>query len=335
MKILVIGGARFFGKTLVGDLVGAGHTVTVLTRGNLPPPAGAEHVKADRADPSALASALSGRDFDAVVDNVAMNADHVRAALDALSGRAGHYVLTSSLSVYGDFRRGWQWREADIDTDTLAAPPPDNHPYTIGKRRAEQMLFAGGADVPFTVIRPGYVVGPHDHLRRVQFFLHRVRDGGPVVVPSGAGEIFQLAWHADVARAIGHVLADEAAFGRAYNVTGAELFTYPTLVRALAEACGVAAECVEAPRGALRRGRLAGEELPFGEDGSMWAADITRLTQELSVPITPAATWMAEMAKVDVTPTPREAEVRAAERAFVRRWVRLVPETRSRILGSR
>lgn len=324
MNILVLGGTRFFGKTLVEQLLGAGHAVTVLSRGTLPPPEGAGHLVADRADPAALAAALAGRSFDVVVDNVAMNAEHVGAALDALGERAGHYVLTSSVSVYADFARGIQWRESDLEGEALATDPPDGHPYTVGKRRAELLLFRKArSSVPFTIVRPGYVVGPHDHLRRLQFFLWRIQDGGPIVAPSGAGEIFQLAWHADVAAGIARTLANPSTFGRAYNLAGAELFTYPTLVRALAAACGAQTEHVEVPRAVLRRGALASEELPFGEDGSMWACDTSRLRDELGVRSTPATTWMAEIAKSPLPPPPDDyADKRAAERAAAGRLPR-------------
>ncbi|APR87222.1 putative reductase [Minicystis rosea] len=333
MNILVIGGTRFFGKTLVDRLVSAGHAVTVLSRGRIAPPAGAAHVVADRADPAALAAALAGRTFDAVIDNVAMTAEHVRAALDALGAGVGHYVLTTSLAVYGDVSSGRQWRESDIGIADLEQPPPDGHPYTIGKRGAELVLFRGEYPrVPFTILRPGYVVGPHDHLRRMQFFLQRLDDGGPIVLPTGAAEIFQLAWHADVAAAFARVLGDQTTFGRAYNVAGHELFTYPTLVRALAAAAGRKIACVEVPRGLLRRGMLAAHELPFGEDGSMWACDVGRLHHDLGITGTPSATWLSELAHAPIPELPASERVaRAVEIECARRLGRWLPHPPSRL----
>jgi nucleoside-diphosphate-sugar epimerase len=313
MKILVLGGTRFFGKTLVEQLVSAGHAVTVLSRGKLPPPDGAAQVVADRADSAALAAALAGRSFDVVIDNVAMTAAHVGAALEVLGDRTGHYVLTSTASVYGDFARGRVWRESDLDLAELERPPLDGHAYTIGKRGAEAVLWRGErSKVPFTIVRPGYVVGPHDHLQRMQFFLRRLGDGGPVLVPSGGGDIFQLAWHADVASAIARVLGDPARFGRAYNLSGPELFTYPTLVRALAAAAGTRTVCVEIPREILRQGALVGEEMPFGEDGSTWACDTTRLERELGIRRTPASAWMVELVRGPAPARDAEDEARRA-----------------------
>lgn len=333
MNVLVLGGTRFFGKTLVERLVSAGHAVTVLSRGRLPPPAGAEHLVADRGDPAALRAALAGRSFDAVVDNVAMTAEHVGAALEALGGRAGHYVLTSSIAVYGDFTRGQIWREADLDAVELARPPADAHPYTLGKRGAELTLWRGEREeVPFTILRPGYVVSPHDHLGRMQFFVRRLQDGGPVVIPSGAADVFQLAWHADVAAAFARVLGDAASFGRAYNLVGRELFTYPSLVRALAAAAGVEARCVEVPRALLRRGALASQELPFGEDDSMWACDTMRLERELGLAPTPAATWLRELAGAPLpAPTRADDAERAAELASAQWLRRVLPGAPSRL----
>jgi nucleoside-diphosphate-sugar epimerase len=333
VNVLVLGGTRFFGRTLVERLAARGDRVTVLSRGRLPPPACAEHLVADRSDPAALAAALAGRSFDAVVDNVAMTADHVRAALDAVGDRAGHYVLTSTASVYGDVARGRVWRERDVDVAELEEPPPDGHPYTIGKRGAELVLWRGErSEVPFTIVRPGYVVGPHDHLRRMQFFLWRLADGGPVLVPSASGDVFQLAWHADVAAAIARILADATTFERAYNLVGPELFTYPTLVRALASAAGTRTACIEVPRYALRRGVLATQELPFGEDGSTWACDPGRLELELGVAPTPAAEWLKALASGPVPAPPDDHGVqRAEELRIARRPIRLVRGARSRL----
>jgi nucleoside-diphosphate-sugar epimerase len=333
MHVLVVGGTRFFGKTLVEQLASAGHRVTVLSRGKLSAPAGAEHLAADRADPAALSAALAGRSFDAVVDNVASNAEHVGAALDAIGDRAGHYVLTSTLGAYGDFDHGLFFREIDLDGAALERPSVDQHPYTLGKRAAELVLWKGErSKVPFTIVRPGYVIGPHDHLKRMQFFVRRVRDGGPVVVPSGASEIFQLAWHADVAAAIARVLGDRERFGRAYNLAGIELFTYPSLVRMLAALAGVKTRCVEVPRAMLRRGVLAKQELPFGEEGWSWACDTWRQEREIGLVSTKPEVWMKELLRAPLGESTAEEDAqRAAEIRIARKAMRPVSGAPSRL----
>jgi hypothetical protein len=116
----------------------------VLSRGRLPPPDGAEHLVADRSDPEALAAALAGRSFDAVIDNVAMTAAHVEEALEALGGRTGHYVLTSTASVYGDFSRGRVWRESDLRRDELERAPGRRQP--VWRSRGKSSGAHGSGD---------------------------------------------------------------------------------------------------------------------------------------------------------------------------------------------
>lgn len=238
-------------------------------------------------------------------------------------------MRTRAAALYGDFARGRVWREDDLDLASLEQPPAAADPYTAGKREAERVLWRRERSrVPFTIVRPGYVVGPHDHNERIQFFVRRFEDGGPFVLPSGACEVFQLAWHADVAAAMARVTGNPAEFGRAYNLAGREIFTYPTLVRALGAAAGVKTACVEVPRAALRRGALAAEELPFGEDGSMWVCDIGRLERELGVEPTPAAAWMPELVRAG--PAARDL-LRTAELSLARRLLRAFPGAFPRI----
>src|ERR1700686_123651 len=81
MRILVIGGTLFIGKSLVEELVKAGHEVAVLHRkpkhefGRR-----VENLMADRNDGEALIEALGSRRFDAVYDNVYDWERHTTAA---------------------------------------------------------------------------------------------------------------------------------------------------------------------------------------------------------------------------------------------------------------
>ncbi len=128
------------------------------------------------------------------------------------------------------------------------------------------------------------------------------------------------------------VLGDAGTFGRAYNLVGVELFTYPTLVRALAAAAGTKTACAEIPRARLRRGLLAAEELPFGEDGSTLVCDSARLERELGLTPTPSSAWMAELVRgAAVAPNLGDDATRAAELSLARAPIRLVPGARSRL----
>lgn len=99
MKILVLGGTRFFGVHLVEALLEDGHEVTIATRGRMTDPFGSrvERVIVERTDGNAMKEAFRNAWFDVVYDNLAYCSMDVKTALDAV--QCGRYVMVSSASV--------------------------------------------------------------------------------------------------------------------------------------------------------------------------------------------------------------------------------------------
>jgi uncharacterized protein YbjT (DUF2867 family) len=93
MNCLVIGGTRFIGRMLVAELLKSGHSVAVLHR--RPKHDLGRRVKnivADRNDFSSMKSALAGKNFDVIFDNVydgerGTTASHVESTVRAVAGR--------------------------------------------------------------------------------------------------------------------------------------------------------------------------------------------------------------------------------------------------------
>ena len=100
MRVLVLGGTSFVGRTIVEDLLARGHTPTLFNRGRtgtgLFPDT--ERLVGDR--DSDEYTTLTGRSWNAVVDVNAYVPRHVERALAALGDRFGRYVLISSGMVY-------------------------------------------------------------------------------------------------------------------------------------------------------------------------------------------------------------------------------------------
>ncbi|WP_225834685.1 NAD-dependent epimerase/dehydratase family protein [Streptomyces sp. NK08204] len=191
-EVLVIGGNRYFGKRLITRLLAAGDRVTVLNRGSLAPPPGAEHLVADRAGEGALVAALGTRTFDVVVDQVCYSPRHAGIARRVFTGRTGRYLMTSTVEVYEQEDTDALVPESTVDPRTVAVDlelPWDDaefieRNYGEGKRQAEAVFTAAGPELPFASVRLAHVLGGDDDFTgRLAHYADRIRTGAPILVP--------------------------------------------------------------------------------------------------------------------------------------------------------
>ncbi|MGW6577316.1 NAD-dependent epimerase/dehydratase family protein [Streptomyces sp. NPDC054945] len=202
-RILVVGGSRYFGKTLVTRARDAGHEVTVLNRGSGAPPPGVGRLVADRDDEEALRAALGPRDFDVVVDQVCYTPLQAAVARRVFAGRTGRYVMTSTMEVYdpATFPAGPVDRvpvpvpapvtEASLDPSRLplagaaGRPPGDRSAYVYaeGKRQAEAVFLRDPA-FPYVSVRAAHVLGggAAEFTGRLAHYVRRIAAGTPVDV---------------------------------------------------------------------------------------------------------------------------------------------------------
>jgi nucleoside-diphosphate-sugar epimerase len=164
MRVLILGGTIFLGRHVVDEALRRGHEVTLFTRGKHGTgPMGVEHVAGDRAD----VTPLRGRSWDAAIDSSGYEPGQVKAsyALDI-----GHYVFVSSCNAYPD------WPEKPVNEDS--ATWQDGEGYGPDKARCERIVLPNGA-----VVRAGLIVGPHDNVFRLPWWVRRIRGAGPVPAP--------------------------------------------------------------------------------------------------------------------------------------------------------
>lgn len=256
MHVLIIGGTRFVGYQLAWRLVAGGHRITLLNRGTHPDPFGdrVERLKADRTTPE-FARALAGRSFDGVVDFAAFSAQDTVGAMEALGERAGHYVFISTGQVYL-VREGCPRpaRESDYDGPLLPRPAGEYHlaswEYGVHKREAEDALVRAWAEAQFpsTRIRIPMVNGERDHFRRIESYLWRILDGGPVLLPDGGLHQTRHVYSGSVVDGLMRILGDAGTFGKAYNLAQDETPTLAELVRMLAGMLGAPDRAIAVPR---------------------------------------------------------------------------------------
>jgi 2'-hydroxyisoflavone reductase len=180
MKILTIGGTRFFGRAFVEQAARRGHEVSVFHRGESEPAdlPDVEHLHGDRKEGLGT---LGGRSWDAVLDTCAFVPREVSEVAEAIGDRVGHYTLVSSLSVHpDDLPVG-----ATEDTPTHQPPDPDTEEVTDESYGPLKVACEAEASASFAgrllVIRPGYIVGPHDPTDRFTYWVRRAAAGGEML----------------------------------------------------------------------------------------------------------------------------------------------------------
>lgn len=255
MQVLIIGGNRFMGHGFTWRLLAAGHKVTHFNRGTLQDPFGEriERLIGDRTTP-ALRSRLAGRSFDAVVDFAAFKGGDVRECVSILKGHVGHYVFISTGQVYL-VRQDCPWPAQERDYDgTLMSKPKDaadipEWEYGVGKRECEDVLAEAWAKerFPSTRLRIPMVDGERDHQRRLEAYLWRILDGGPVLVPAGDSRPVRHVYAGAVVRTLVSILGRADSFGRANNLSQDEMPTLPELIALFAGLLGAPARVTAVP----------------------------------------------------------------------------------------
>jgi nucleoside-diphosphate-sugar epimerase len=328
LDALILGGTRNLGPGIVDALRREGHRVTVLNRGVTPDdlPREVERLRADRSDRGALAQALLGRTFDAVVDTTLYNGPDAASLAEILDGRVGRYVFVSTgqvVRVRGDLPRPFG---EEAYPGTVAPPPPagarDHGEWRYGKekRDAEDALARAGRErgFPCTVLRLPMVNSERDHYARVRGYLARLRDGGPILIPDGQHLPLRHVYGGDVVRAILAALAEPRAVGRAYNVSQEETVTIDDFLTLLASLAGCEARTRRIPRAHLERHGLLPDCSPFS-DPWMSELDNRRSKAELRFEYTPLPRYLQSLVADDargMRPTPEGYRRRPEEIAL-------------------
>ncbi|TYB69839.1 reductase [Nonomuraea sp. PA05] len=182
MKVLVLGGTGFVGRVFVDEALASGWEVTTFNRGSHEPPAGVTALRGDRSAPGGLAELERGGEWDVVVDTWSLAPSAVRDAAALLAGRAGSYVYVSSRSAYAEpVPYG-----ADESAPVVTASADDGEAdYARNKAGGELGAVAAFGERAL-LARAGLIIGPHENVGRLPWWLNRIARGGPVVAPGPA-----------------------------------------------------------------------------------------------------------------------------------------------------
>lgn len=243
--VLFIGGTGVISEAVTELAAARGIALTLLNRGttDAPVPPGVERIVCDARDKAALAAAVSGRTFDAVVDWIAFTPEHVQADIDVFSGRIGQYVFISSATVYEKPPRHY------LITERTPLGNPFS-PYAQNKIACETLLMQRFRTTAFpcTIVRPSYTYGntkiPSCIAVSDYTIVDRIRRGRPIIVHGDGQSLWTMTHNTDFAAAFLAVLGSRKALGQAYHITSDEVLTWDQIHQAIGAAVGIEPEIV-------------------------------------------------------------------------------------------
>ena len=182
MKILVLGGTRFFGVHMVNDLIEKGHEVTIATRGQAPDDFGDSvmRIRLDRTDEDSIKAMISDTHYDVIIDKIAYCSNDVRKLLD--NSDCDKYIYMSSTAVYDPLQPDTKEDDFDGNSGELIWCDRPDFSYDVVKRHAEYALWQKYSDKKFVAVRYPFVIGKDDYTKRLYFYVEHVLKQMPMKV---------------------------------------------------------------------------------------------------------------------------------------------------------
>jgi nucleoside-diphosphate-sugar epimerase len=207
--------------------------VTTFNRGRSKQP-GVERLLGDRLQPADLEQ-FRGRQWDFVVDTWAGAPSAVRDSAAALADQVERYLYVSSGSVYAEPL------PLGVDESSPTVDPGDGD-YAAMKRGSEVAVEAAFGDRALFA-RAGTILGPHEKVGRLPWWLRRMARGGEVLAPAPPGLGLQYIDARDLA--IWLLDAAGAGLGGPFNtVSRPGHTTMGTLLEACRSVTGAEAELI-------------------------------------------------------------------------------------------
>ena len=186
--------------------------------------------------------------------------------------------------------------------DGPLAPRPAGGPdlgqweYGVGKRACEDALAEAFERLrfPATRVRIPMVNGERDYFRRIEAYLWRLLDGGPILLPDAPRT--RHVYGGEVARFLSEILGRPATYGRAFNLAQEETPTLSELVGKLRVIVGSRSEVVPVADDALAAAQL--ERMALSPFSTRWMSfiDPSRARDELGFHHLPLDAYLGRIA---------------------------------------
>src|SRR5881394_1824508 len=246
-RVLVLGGTRFLGPSVVEQLLAQGHEVTIFHRGGVEPSstAGAEHFHAEFATLADHVPDLAKRRPEVVVD-VVPYIDKAGHGVRHFRGIADRAVVVTSLDVYRAFAVAWGSESGDVESMPLtedatlrSGPAPDLTDDIDFDNLEVEKALRNDSTLPVSILRLPMLYGPHDPQRRMARYVRRMADGRKAIIldARSAARRWSRTYVDNAAAAVCLAVSDERAAGRTFNVASLDTPTEAEWIALIANAC--------------------------------------------------------------------------------------------------
>jgi nucleoside-diphosphate-sugar epimerase len=242
---LILGGNRFVGVNLVRQLLDRGNRVAVFNRGHKQLVADlASQVQIIQGDRNIRTDLEKAAAFDAdiVFDMSCYEPSQAQMAVEIFGGRIHRYLYVSSVAAYRT-----PLTFPVVEDDPLGTWPLWG-PYGPQKAATDTFFLDayGKTRFPVTILRPTYVLGPGNHVEREAFFVSRLLQKMPIVIPGDGQALIHFIFASEVAQALIALSETPGTVGQAYNAATDQAITLERFVRLIAEILGAEAQLIYA-----------------------------------------------------------------------------------------
>lgn len=242
MKILMIGGTGVISSACSKLAVEKGNEVYLLNRGNRNAffPKGAHQIKADINHVEEVKKAISGMQFDSVVNWIAFTPDQVERDIALFADCTSQYILISSASAYQKPVTHYY-----VDESTPLANPYWD--YSRNKIACEELVLSEYRKngFPGVIVRPSYtyneqlIPAAFNSWQNEWSLIDRMLKGKPVIIHGDGNSLWTMTHNTDFAKGFIGLLGNVQSIGHAFHITSDEVLTWNQIYEAIAAAVGI------------------------------------------------------------------------------------------------
>ena len=240
MRILVIGGTYFLGKSFV-EIASKENEIVLLNRGNrnvsFQYPGHISKVICDRheIEKAVNDNSLLQEKYDVVVDFCAYEEGDIASVVDVMHENIGQYIFVSTVDVYKRGTSACLDEAGELETRNLGGQAGE---YILGKSKLEKELVSSCEKygIHYNSIRPAFIYGPENYANREEIFFNWIEKANQVLIPVDAIGSFYMVYVDDVAKALLKLCGNKKCNDKSFNIIGKEKVTYEIFFEALKKA---------------------------------------------------------------------------------------------------